>query len=127
MRVINCITHFSLGGAEQAVFSIIRSLHKEVDFIVFTVQGGVSDDFGLHLRRKVVELGISVFEGTKWKLKYGGFLEAAIRLIGVIKNENPTAIHLHTEIPELTYAIACKLDPSIKNLPVIRTIHNSRF
>lgn len=63
--------------------------------------------------------------GVGGRFKSGGVVLAARRLVRELKRFRPDVVHLHTEIPELTFAVAALMSPSARTARVLRTVHNS--
>jgi glycosyltransferase involved in cell wall biosynthesis len=124
-RVLQVISQLALGGAEQLCFTIMRSLHGEFAFHLFAVNGFQNSSVGQMYAEEAKVLGLPVYCGTKLPPKRGGMLTGGLALAKVIKKTKPDLIHLHTEIPEAAFGVAAFLNPSIRSIPLIRTIHNT--
>ncbi len=123
-KVLQVITHLALGGAEEVAISLAESLHEDVDFTFFVVQGGPRSEIGRNFYLRLQACTIPVHTGTMVPMKLGGALVAGLRLNRLIWRLRPDIIHLHTEIPETTYACATLFglpDP----IKLVRTIHNT--
>ena len=123
-KVLQVITHLALGGAEEVAISLAESLHQDVDFTFFVVQGGPRSEIGRDFYLRLQACNIPVHTGTMVPMKLGGAMVAGLRLNRLIWRVRPDIIHLHTEIPETTYACA-----TLFGLPgpmkLVRTIHNT--
>lgn len=126
-RILHCITWFRLGGAERVAVSLASELHPRFEFAVHAILGVPPDAFGRDLQAKLRAHHISHHAGPRLPVKFGGLLTGALSLLRTIDRVRPDIIHLHTEIPEATYAVALTLRPRLKSIPVVRTIHNSRY
>lgn len=122
-KILHCISHLALGGAEEVALSIIELLHADYDFGVFTVRSGVADAVGRRMQKQLRDLNVPVFQGTSVDFKYGGALFAARSLRRAINEFKPDIIHLHTEMPELCSALL----PKSRRRLVVQTIHNSMY
>jgi glycosyltransferase involved in cell wall biosynthesis len=60
-------------------------------------------------------------------MKQGGIFFAGVRAMRVLRQFRPTIVHLHTEIPESTYAMTVALPPRHAGRSIVRTIHNSDY
>lgn len=129
-RVLHVVTHLDLGGAEEVALSLIEHLGGEQQLEVFAV-GGVADNaVGRAMSARLAAHGVPVYSGTSLDMKRGGLLQAGLRLASVLRRTRPEMVHLHTEIPETTYALGVLLARAISLGPgpspvVLRTIHNS--
>jgi glycosyltransferase involved in cell wall biosynthesis len=126
-RVLHCITHLALGGAEEVAFSLMRNLSDEFEFAVFTSRAGVRDDVGRAMHDELLSRGVRHYTGTGFELKLGGLLFAGTRLRAAIDDFRPDIVHLHTEIPEATYAAMTLFSAPRVTPQVVRTIHNSIY
>lgn len=126
--MLQIITHLDLGGAEKVAMDLAGALRGRAGFIFLAVlrhdrPGPVGRLMEDDLRR----WGMPLVFGTGRGFKSGGVLIAAWAVIRAVRRHRPDVVHLHTEIPELTYAIACLLSPHVRRTPLLRTVHNSRL
>ncbi|WP_245593255.1 glycosyltransferase [Deinococcus frigens] len=125
-RVLQVISHLDMGGAENVAISLAEALHSEFNFSFFGVGGVADNPVGQEMARRLERLAIPVHGGTAMGFKRGGLVQAGVRLNRLIWNTRPEVVHLHTEIPETTFAVA-----SLLGLPgdtrVVRTVHNSEI
>ncbi|MSU23199.1 MAG: glycosyltransferase [Opitutus sp.] len=126
-RVLHYITRLGLGGAERVALDLVRGLKSDVDSAIFAVHGIAADAIGPALRRELAAAQTPLFCGTRLPLKWGGLLPAGWRAASAVQAFRPDLIHLHTEIPEASYAAMVTLQPSLKRIPAVRTIHNTVF
>lgn len=126
-RILHFITRLGLGGAESVALSLVRGLHAEFEFGVFAVRGIERSEVGRAMQRELAELRVPVFCGPNLSLKYGGMLFAGLRATQVLRQFNPAAVHLHTEIPESAYAASATLRSLRPPPAAVRTIHNSVY
>jgi glycosyltransferase involved in cell wall biosynthesis len=124
-RVLQVITHLGLGGAEAVAIDICRGLHPGQVAGLFCVRAGVHDDVGAAWRDELLGDGLPVFSGSALPVKRGGLLHAAQRLAATIRDLRPDVVHVHTEIPEATLALASPFAPRGTTARLLRTIHNS--
>lgn len=125
LRVLHVITHIDMGGAENVALGLIDGLRDRVDFALFAVlgEGGLSAvgrDMAARLDRWNVPYGF----GTTNGFKSGGVIVAARALARMVAQQRPDVIHVHTEIPELTLAVAYLLSRRVRRVPLLRTVHN---
>jgi glycosyltransferase involved in cell wall biosynthesis len=125
--VLQVITKLDMGGAEVVALDLVSALHNDVEFAVATVLDVDPSPVGKAMAERLAELGVPVSPGTRGHFKKGGALAAAWRLSRAATLFRPDCVHLHTEIPELTWAIATVLFPRVRRLPVVRTVHNSEL
>lgn len=126
-RVLQIVTRLGLGGAESITLSLIRGLHQDFEFGVFAVRGIERSATGHAMQQDLIALGVPIFCGPALTLKQGGMFFAGLRARRVIQEFSPAIVHLHTEIPESTYAMILALQPRRTRLPIVRTIHNSDY
>lgn len=126
-RVLHVITHFALGGAERVAVSLASELHDRFTFGFHAVQNVGSHPVGKTLQDALNAYAIPQHLGTRVPTKLGGMLTGGLALARTIRRFQPDIIHLHTEIPESAYAVAITACPARRTIPLVRTIHNSRF
>jgi glycosyltransferase involved in cell wall biosynthesis len=123
-RVLQVITKLDMGGAEVIALDLVSALHGEVDFAVATVLDIDPSPVGRDMARRLEALGVPILPGARGHFKKGGALQAAWRMAQAVSRFRPDLVHLHTEMPELTWAIAGVLFPRVGRVPVLRTVHN---
>lgn len=118
------ITHLALGGAENVALSLASRLSVEFRMSFFVVlEEERPTAVGREMAARLAALAIPFAFGTARSFKRGGALEAAWRLRRFMAAHRPRLLHVHTEIPELTLALATMLPASV-HVPVLRTVHN---
>lgn len=123
---MHVITHLDLGGAESVSMQLIEGLAPTVDSAIFVVlQDSTPSAIGEDMAKRAKALNAPVIYGTRLGFKSGGVLVAAWRLARAIRDVRPDVVHVHTEIPELTLAVACLLSVGAARTPLLRTVHNS--
>jgi glycosyltransferase involved in cell wall biosynthesis len=124
-RVLQVITKLDLGGAESIALDLVGALHREVDFAVFGVMALAEPSrVGRDMAERLARWNVPFFSGTAGHFKKGGALVAAWKLARAVRRFRTDVVHLHTETPELTYAIATVLAPRLRRVRVLRTVHN---
>ncbi|KQN35706.1 hypothetical protein ASG37_15420 [Sphingomonas sp. Leaf407] len=125
-RVLHVITHLAMGGAENVALGLIDSLRDDIDFALFAViDHAEPGPVGQAMAARLTDWGVPFAFGTRRGFKSGGVVQAAWRLARMVRRFRPDVIHVHTEIPELTLAIAHVLSPAVRATPILRTVHNS--
>ena len=124
-RVLQVITSLNLGGAEEVALSLTEQLQDVCDFSVFAVMGVARSDIGLDMQRRLRELRVPVHVGTSLDMKRGGAVVAGQRLRRLLRQQPPDVLHLHTDIPDSTYAASTLFGPDAPQMRVLRTIHNT--
>jgi glycosyltransferase involved in cell wall biosynthesis len=124
-RVLHVITHLDMGGAETVALDLIDRLRDRADFALFAVMGSerrsaVGQDMAARLDR----WRVPHITGTSRGFKSGGVVLAARALARTVTDVRPDVIHVHTEIPELTLAVATLLSRRVRRMPLLRTVHN---
>ncbi len=127
-RVLHIITHLDMGGAENVAMQLIDSLRGQFDFSLFAVLGGARlSSVGADMARRLDAWGVARRFGVAGRFKSGGVLLAALALNRMVRDHRPDVIHVHTEVPELTLALACTLSRRTRRTPLLRTVHNSEL
>lgn len=127
-KVLHVVTHLDLGGAEEVAISLAGGLRGEYAPEFFAVNGVADTAVGREMHARLRALDVPVHTGTPLDVKRGGLLHAGARLAALVRRMRPDLVHLHTDIPETTYAVAALLAralPSGGRPPVVRTIHNT--
>ncbi|MFT3868296.1 MAG: glycosyltransferase [Nibricoccus sp.] len=126
-KILQCVTHLALGGAERVALTLSEALRNEFDFEIFAVRGLGDGKLGQDLARDVVHSGIPLHCGKRVPMKFGGVITSGFGLGRVVRQAKPDLIHLHTEIPEAAYAALITCQPGLRRIPLVRTIHNTVF
>lgn len=126
-RVLHAITHLALGGAERIALSLVRELRGEFEFAVFAVNGVGADAVGQSMRQELADLGIPLFNGWRLPLKWGGLAAAAFAADHTLRRFQPDLVHLHTEIPEATFALLPPPRRTGRHRGWLRTVHHAQF
>lgn len=126
-RVLQVITHLALGGAERVAFNLIRGLRDRFDFAVYAANGVDAGEVGQSMKRELEEMSVPLYVGTGVPIKRGGMLLAGWWGARAVKSYRPDIIHLHTEIPESSYAAMVSIKPKLAGIPLVRTIHNAVY
>ncbi len=125
-RILQVVSHLALGGAERVAINIIRGLHDRVDFAVYAVMG-IGGDVGHAMLRELDDMAVPLYTGTSLPIKFGGLIWAGVWLAHTMADFKPDLVHVHTEIPEASYAVMASLRPRMGNIHCVRTIHNSVY
>jgi glycosyltransferase involved in cell wall biosynthesis len=124
-RVLHVITHLDMGGAETVALDLTDRLRDRADFALFAVLGsGVPSAVGQDMAARLDRWGVPHTTGTSRGFKSGGVVLAARALARTVARVRPDVIHVHTEIPELTLAVATLLSRRVRRTPLLRTVHN---
>lgn len=124
-RIMHVVTHLDLGGAEEVALTLAEQLSGQCDFSVFAVMGIAKTPVGQAMQARMERLRIPVYSGTPLDMKRGGMLHAGWTLRRVLRRVRPDVIHLHTDIPDATYAASLLFGAENRGVRVIRTIHNT--
>lgn len=127
LRVLQCITRLSLGGAERIALSLVRGLRHEIDFALFTVHGASGDAIGTEMRAELTAMNVPWFAGTRVPMKAGGMIQGAWALARAIREFQPDVVHFHAEPSEACGAAMKQLHFTSWKFGAVRTIHNSVF
>lgn len=126
-KVLQCVTHLALGGAERVALTLVEALRNDFDFEIFAVRGIADGDIGQKLAEDVRKLGLPLHIGARIPMRFGGVITSGIGMARVMRRVKPDLVHLHTEIPEMGYAVMAAFLPKTRRVPVVRTIHNTIF
>ncbi len=126
-RILQVVSHLALGGAERVALTLTEALRNDFDFHLYAVRGIEPGALGAALATEVRSLEIPLHLGARVPMRFGGVITSGIGLTRVVKRVRPDLIHLHTEIPEAAYAAMVTASPSLRSIPVVRTIHNTVF
>lgn len=125
LRVMHVITHLDMGGAETVALGLIGALRDRVDFSLFGVLRQASPStVGRDMADRLGQWGVPCSFGVGGRFKSGGVFVAARALARTVAEQRPDVVHVHTEIPEMTLAVACLLSRRVRRTPVLRTVHN---
>jgi glycosyltransferase involved in cell wall biosynthesis len=126
-RVLHCVSHLALGGAERVATTLIEASQSNYEYRVYAVRGVADGDVGRALQQQLTDLGVTVCLGPRIPMRFGGMVTGGLGLAKAVREFSPDIIHLHTEIPEASYAAMVTFQPSLRSIPVVRTIHNTRI
>ena len=126
-RILQCVSHLALGGAERVTVTLIDALRGDFEFALHAVHHAPPNVVGDSFARQMQSLGVPIYSGTKLSMKNGGMLTGALALAGSMRRFSPDLIHLHTEIPEAALATLLCWRPSLSQLPLVRTIHSTAY
>jgi glycosyltransferase involved in cell wall biosynthesis len=126
-RILQVVSHLALGGAERVTVTLMEALRDEFEFAVHVTHDTPLDAIGESLVQQIRALGIPLFFGTKLSMKRGGLLTGGFALAQTVKRFSPDLVHAHTEIPEAALATALSFSDSLRQLPLVRTIHSSAY
>lgn len=128
LRVMHVITHLDMGGAETVALGLIDALRAEVAFSLFAVlRQAVPSAIGRDMADRLARWGVPCRFGVGGRFKSGGVILAARSLARAVAEQRPDVIHVHTEIPEMTLAVASVLSRRVRRTPLLRTVHNSEL
>jgi len=126
-RILQCVSHLALGGAERVALTLVEALRDEFDFEIFAVRGLGDGEIGRTLAGEVQKLGLPLHIGARVPMRFGGVITSGIGMARAVRRVKPDLIHLHTEIPETGYAVMAACLPGTRATPFVRTIHNTVF
>lgn len=126
-RVLHAVSHLALGGAERVALTIIDALHAECDFSVYAVRGLGDGEMGRTLRAELQAHNVPLATGPRVPMRFGGVISGALGFARALRRFQPDLVHLHTEIPESSFAALLALRPAHRAIPLVRTIHNAVF
>lgn len=115
-----------MGGAQEVAISLSEALAPQINFTVFSVLNVQPTAVGQAYARRLAQVDIPVVLGTRVPMKAGGALPAGAALRRLTWATRPDVVHVHTEIPETTTAVALELGlpPGTR---LLRTVHSSNL
>ncbi|HVT89954.1 MAG TPA: glycosyltransferase [Tepidisphaeraceae bacterium] len=126
-RVLQIITHLALGGAERVAFNLMKGLRDRFDFSLYVANGVDPGPVGQSMQRELQEMSVPLYVGTSVPIKFGGMVLSGLWAARAVRQSQPDLIHLHTEIPESSYASMIAMRPGRARIPLVRTIHNTIY
>jgi glycosyltransferase involved in cell wall biosynthesis len=128
LRVLHVVARMGLGGSERLAQTLAEGLvARDVATGILPVAGDTDQAMADLVRRQLGERGIALLRGSRRRSARRAVVEAPYLFPRAVKLFGPDIVHLHTEIPEFAWAVACVTSPRLRRLPVIRTIHNSHL
>lgn len=131
-KIFQLISSIQLGGAENVSFELAQYCGKddgnEREIVVIELYP-THDSYAIAKKKELSEKNIQIvtlYNGSKRM----SLIYAPFALYRLIKKENPSIIHSHTDLPDLVLSVALKLSRlfGIENPPkIIRTIHNTQL
>lgn len=123
-HIFHIITSLDIGGAERVVLNISKQPDNDIKFHIVEIVRGKSE-FNKKLIEEALKSNIILHHGLPLSPKISIML-FPITFISLYLRWNPTVIHIHTEIPDLSMFLFCRLFPiTYKKTSLIRTIHNN--
>ncbi|WP_404420595.1 glycosyltransferase family 4 protein [Nibricoccus sp. IMCC34717] len=126
-RILQCVSHLDLGGAEQVAWSLASGLSTDFAFGFHAVRGVAQNVFGADLAARIQGAGLPLTKGPRVPMRRGGLITSAWGFLRSVRIHRPDLCHVHAEIPEAAVAFARVVSPSLRRLPLVRTIHNSKI
>jgi glycosyltransferase involved in cell wall biosynthesis len=128
LRVLHIVARLGLGGSERLAQTLAEGLvSRRVATGILPVAGDNDPAMADQVRRQLRERGVAVLRASHGHSARRALVEAPFLLPRAAEAFGPDVVHLHTEVPELAWAVACVTSPRLGRLPVIRTIHNSHL
>lgn len=131
-RVLHVVTHFDVGGAERVAISIAKSETPDIEYHVVEVMRGNSDVTG-RITAELQAAGIAYHRSVMPDIKFHFVFERLAALffplwfLPLYLRLRPAALHVHTEVPELSVWWFFTLLPFVRHCRVVRTVHNTRL
>jgi glycosyltransferase involved in cell wall biosynthesis len=116
-----------MGGAERVAESLSVGLVAHGHEVTFVPVAGATDpDLADRMQGDLARHGVRVVAGGSATSPRIAALQAAARLARMVERTPTDVVHLHTEIPEFTWALAALLPGTrARRVRVVRTIHNT--
>lgn len=131
--VLHLITHFSLGGAERVAANIAASSTPDMEYHIVEIMRGHSDytpKFIAEMRRNGVRCHRSWMPDVSFHFLFERIaaLLFPLRMLYIMLRWRPDVIHTHTETPDLALYVFARVFPRmLRNVRIVRTIHNTRL
>ena len=126
MQILQVVTRLGMGGAERVAESLATGLVARGHEVTLAPVAGVRDhDVARHMRETLAGGGVRAVRGGSASSAKVAAIEAALRLRQTVERVRPDVVHLHTEIPEFTWALAGMASRRVRRVPVVRTVHNT--
>lgn len=125
IKVFHVISHFDVGGAEKVAFNIACSHNAAIEYHMVAVLKATSQ-YAKDFKQEIGNSGIRIHQSLISNNKLGIILFPFWFLVTYIIHK-PNVIHTHTEIPDLSVFLFCKLFGWLirKRTKIVRTIHNN--
>lgn len=107
IKVFHVISHFDVGGAEKVAFNIACSHNAAIEYHMVAVLKATSQ-YAKDFKQEVGNSGIRIHQSLISNNKLGIILFPFWFLVTYIIHK-PNVIHTHTEIPDLSVFLFCKL------------------
>ena len=120
------ITRLGLGGAERVAETIAIGMKAHgVESTILPVAGVRDEAMAQAMRRDLEIHGVEITPGASATSTRRASIEGASILARTVDVWQPDVVHLHTEIPEFTYALATYRSSRLRQVATIRTVHNT--
>jgi len=126
VRIMQVVTRLGLGGAERVAETLACASARRGHQVSFVPIVASNDrGYGESMSRNLRGCGVEVIaDATSTDPKMAA-VQAIGRLASIVERTRPDVVHLHTEIPEFAWALAGLRARRIRDVPVVRTIHNT--
>ena len=123
-HIFHIITSLDIGGAERVALNIAKISDKKSQYHIVEIVRGESD-FSKNLVKEVLKSGVVLHRGVSLPPKCSIILFPVIFVFRYLRWK-PCVMHIHTEIPDLSVFLFCKIFPfCYRKTKIIRTIHNN--
>ena len=128
MRILQCVSHLALGGAEEVMLSLVSLLRPYAAFGVAAALASPPNPVGARMLDSLQRMDVPVWIGPpRHSFGLGNAVFGAQGLIRAIREFRPTIVHLHTEIPEACFGLARWISSTCRGVKLVRTIHNTQY
>lgn len=126
MRILHVVTRLGLGGAERVAEILASGTVARGNEVTFVPVAATRDPaIESHMRESLAEHGVAVVGGAIAATAKVAVLEGSRRIVRTVERVRPDLVHLHTEIPEFAWALAGVQSRRVREVPVVRTVHNT--
>ena len=126
MRILQVVTRLGMGGAERVAETLSTGFVARGGEVTFVPVAGVRDRaVAGHMQDGLIAGGVRVLPGARAAGAKAAAPEGAVRLARAVDHVRPDLVHLHTEIPEFTWALAGLGSSRVRRMPIVRTVHNT--
>ena len=126
VRILHVVTRLGLGGAERIAENLASEMASRGNEVAVVSVAATRDPrIADQLHENLGQRGVAVLGGSTFSSAKPAVFTGALALSRTVERFRPDLVHLHTEIPELTWALTDMASGRARRLPVVRTVHNT--
>ena len=131
LRVFHIVSRFDLGGAEQVALAISRHGSDDIEYHIVEVVRARAP-YTRHFINDLKQAGVRSHRALVPLIRFHYVFERLaamlfpIRMLILWLCYRPSAVHLHTEVPDMAYVCFARVFPFIaRKINAVRTVHNT--